>query len=58
MPLELLHAPPLDSAGRPLLAPDESISFTSESTRLFLRAEQSEGQGTLYVTTKSDGRQA
>jgi nucleotide-sensitive chloride channel 1A len=50
MPLESYTS--VDSAGKPLLGPEESIAFTSDRTQLFLRAEKSEGMGTLYVTTK------
>lgn len=42
----------VDAAGKPVLEPEESISFTSDNTRLFLRADKAEGDGTLFVTTK------
>lgn len=42
------------STGRPLLQPEEEITFTADQTRLFLRPNKDEGPGTLYVTNQSD----
>jgi len=50
MPLESFTS--VDAAGRPQLEVDEQVSFTADNTQLFLRADKSEGQGTLFVTTK------
>lgn len=52
MPLERYTE--VDAHRKPLLGPDEEISFTSDATDLFIRADRSEGTGTLFVTTKSD----
>ena len=50
MPLESFTS--VDAAGRPQLEVEEQVSFTADNTQLFLRADKSEGQGTLFVTTK------
>jgi len=50
MPLENYTA--VDGSGKAALDPEESVAFTADRTQLFLRADKSEGVGTLYVTTK------
>ena len=51
-PMPLASYTSVDAAGKPLLGPEEAITFTADHTRLFLRTEKDEGEGTLFVTTK------